>query len=450
MRRRRWSGAPLRGAQHHTLPTRLWGLVLGGLAWSSEHEALLYGLSALLAGVNLVVASSSDYRAWALVATPAYALAAMASLALRRVGDPKHVARARRIIAGLLLVSVVIAPLAQAVVARALALPGVHAQAEVAVIERCGDRVAAGHDCYLAHPVGAGTAVRSAAPSSDASAFVPYLPAMAIFGLANASSLPLVLRDARIWMVAFTLVVLILGAKAAKLPRQDRWMLIVALCVLPSGALPMVTGGDDLPVVALLAVGLLLAGRRPRLASLAFAGALTLKLTAWPVVAILLLVRDPAVERRRLLVPAFLLGGAVDLVGIVANPSAFILNNLLFPLGFTPVRSPAQSPLLGQLMISLTPRVWHQELVGILVMTGVVATAIVVRLAWPLNLDRAIVAAAAIFTLAVVLAPQTRFGYLLYPFDLLAIVAIRRSATPAPTSPCPAREPAQLETLAAD
>ena len=55
--------------------------------------------------------------------------------------------------------------------------------------------------------------------------------------------------------------------------------------VLPTGALPMVTGGDDLPVLALLFLGLVLAAkRRPALAGLVLGLSGTLKFTSWPVI----------------------------------------------------------------------------------------------------------------------------------------------------------------------
>lgn len=390
-------------------------------------DTLLYGVAAVIAGLNLVVASGGDYRAWAVIATPLYALAAIASIILDRVGDAARATRWRHGLTLVLLIGVVVVPLGAAVVARALALPGLHAQAEVAVIERCGDRVLHGHDCYLTHPTTAGTPAGSASPTLDANAFVPYLPGMALFGLPNGLPLPTILRDARVWMSAFTVAVLAVGAWLARLAPAQRWRLLLLVVVLPAGALPMVTGGDDLPVIALLATGLLLAETKPRTAGAALGLAMAFKLTAWPIVALVLLVRDPAVDRRRLTPPIVPIGGGITLLGAAINLRAFVTNDIRFPLGLTSVRSPAQSPLLGQALVSLAPSE-HRIIVVGLVAIGLAATLLLIRAAWPLTIDRAILVAALVLLLATVLAPQTRFGYLLYPFDLLAVLVLRRSS----------------------
>lgn len=389
-------------------------------------DTLLYGVSAVIAGLNLVVASGGDYRAWAIVATPLYAIAALASLLLDRIGDVEQATRWRHRLVLILLVGVVVVPLGDAVAARALALPGIHAQAEVVVIERCGDRVLHGHDCYLTHPTTAGSSVSSASHALDANAFVPYLPGMALFGLPNGLPLPTVLRDARVWMSTFTVAVLAFGAWLARLAPAQRWRLLLLVVVLPAGALPMVTGGDDLPVIALLATGLLLVETKPRTAGIALGLATAFKLTAWPIVALLLLVRDPTVNRRRLIPPIVAIGGGLNLLGAAINLRAFITNDIRFPLGLTSVRSPAQSPLLGQALVQLAPSEHRLIVVG-LVAIGLASTALLIRAAWPLTVDRAILVAALVLLLATVLAPQTRFGYLLYPFDLLAVLVLRRT-----------------------
>lgn len=188
----------------------------------------------------------------------------------------------------------------------------------------------------------------------------------------------------------------------------------------------MVTGGDDLPVIALLATGLLLVETKPRTAGIALGLATAFKLTAWPIVALLLLVRDPTVNRRRLIPPIVAIGGGLNLLGAAINLRAFITNDIRFPLGLTSVRSPAQSPLLGQALVQLAPSEHRLIVVG-LVAIGLAGTALLIRAAWPLTVDRAILVAALVLLLATVLAPQTRFGYLLYPFDLLAVLVLRRT-----------------------
>jgi len=399
-----------------------------------EHDTLLFAGATVLAGVNLVVAAGADYRSWALLATPAYALATAASWGIARMRDAAAAERLRGYLTLAMLVATVLAPLAAAVVARSLALPGVHAQAEVAVIEHCGSRFVHGHDCYLTHPTTAGTAVASASLGLDRSAFVPYLPAMGIFGIPSGLGLPAILRDARVWMVAFTLGVLLAAARLARLSPAERTRLLRLVVVLPVGALPMVTGGDDLPVIALLLAGILLVASRPRLAGLALGLALAMKLTAWPVAALLLASHELWRERRRILPGVLGIGLGANAVGLALGPTAFLTNNVRFPLGFTSIRSPAQSPLLGQALVSLFPAD-HRIVVSALLGVGILSSALLLGAAWPLTVDRAIVLAAAIFVLATVLAPQTRFGYLVYPFDLLVIGTLRRDARRAREEP---------------
>ncbi len=394
------------------------------------NDVVTYGASALMAGLNLVVASGTDYRQWAAFATPGYVAALLVSLFVRRrVEDPLLAVRVRRVIVLGVFATVVLAPLATAVWDGALGLPGIHAQAEVAVIERCADRMVHGHDCYLSHPTTAGVPISSTTTMADASAFVPYLPAMGLFGLPNGLGLPAGLSDARLWMTGFAIAVLVAAAALARLGATERWRLFTLIVVLPSGALPMTTGGDDLPVVALLVAGLLLIETRPRSAGVAFGLALAMKLTAWPIVGLVLLSRDPLVHRRRVAVTALTLGLGVTALGAAWNPAAFITNELRFPLGLTAVRSPAQSPLLGQALVELFPS-WHHVIVAGLLCVGVGLAGLMVWAAWPLSLDRAILLAAAVVALATILAPHTRFGYLLYSFDLVAVLVVRRPRRP--------------------
>ena len=92
-------------------------------------------------------------------------------------------------------------------------------------------------------------------------------------------------------------------------PRTDaRNRAFMALTALPTAALPLATGGDDMPVAALMLLGLVaLQRRRPVLAGLALGAASTLKFTSWPVV-LLALFAVSDLHRRRA-VGALLAGG---------------------------------------------------------------------------------------------------------------------------------------------
>ena len=389
-------------------------------------DGWLYLVSALFAGLTAVAAGSSDYRSWGEVASITYAAAALVCVAVARVAPstrhpPRVSAVARRVVVVLVLGGAVLAPLAAQLVWRVEGVPGQHAQPEVAVVERAADRVAHNEDPYLAHPTTVGTGPRTDAKQIDENSFFPYLPGMVPFGLVNAVKLPPELQDARVALTGFTLVV---GAVAllwsdASLGRRGRALQF--LVVLPSGARPMVTGGDDLPVLALMLLGVVLAEqRRPVLAGIVLGLSGTLKFTAWPLLVLMLFaVRDP--EDRpapiRFGMAAALVVAPVLGVGVLLDPASFFDNVVRFPLGLTRVHSPAASPLLGQVLVSADPR--HKVLItAALVVVG----AVVVLVAFVRYRPRT-PAAVVRFTgfamaLATLLAPATRFGYLIYPVNM--------------------------------
>ena len=185
----------------------------------------------------------------------------------------------------------------------------------------------------------------------------------------------------------------------------------------------MVTGGDDLPVLALLLLGVVLAERRrPSLAGVAFGLAATLKLTAWPALVLMTFaVRDKdgrpapwryASGRRsspscRRSSPAWRSG-----------PEAFFENVVSFPLGLAHVKSPAASPLLGEVLTTVFPGD-RRVVTAVLGFTGLVL--VVAYLARHTPRTPAEVCAATAFVLfaATVLAPATRFGYLIYPANFV-------------------------------
>ncbi len=387
---------------------------------------MLYLGAAVLAASNFVAAAGLDYRQWGLIATVPYLFATLISFFLRRSRSTASFRNSvRRALTLAVFLLAVLLPLTLLVVQRAQAIPGVHAQAEVAVIERCGDRVANNQNCYLSNPTTAGFGVNSASRLLDSKAFVPYLPAMAIFGLPNAAAIPTPLRDARVWMATFSLVVVVAAISISRLSREARWRIFQIALVLPTGALPMVTGGDDLPVISLLLLSAILLHRKRWLPSgIAMGAAVAMKLTAWPVAVLFLL----AMLRERQGLRSYASGiGAVALpvltAGALVNPKAFLTNELLFPLGLTSIKSPAQSPLLGQEIFNLFPS-YHLLVDAILVGAGALAMLLIYRRLKPRTLDAVLALAAAGFLVATLLAPATRFGYLIYPANLALWAAI--------------------------
>lgn len=391
-------------------------------------DALLYFAAALFAAVvGFVTTGHPDYQTWGQIAVGAYAAGAlMCALVVvrhrRRPLSPHRVSWLRRFVFLAVLAGAVLAPLGAEMTWRAEAAPGAHAQAEVVVIERAGDRAAHGHDPYLRHPASAGVPASSDTPAFDANTFFPYMPGMVSFGLTNALPLPKVLRDARFTLALFTLLIgaAALYASGARLSECGR--VLQFLIVLPSGALPMVTGGDDLPVVALALLGLVLAQRRkPVGAGLALGFAASLKFTAWPLVVLLAFAARDRDGRhawgRYGTAVASVVGPAVAL-GLALQPGAFIENVIRFPLGLAKIKSPAASPLLGHLFVNLVPA--HKTVVtaSLLALGAAIAVAWLVRYP-PRTPAAAARATAFVMVVATVLAPATRFGYLLYPANFV-------------------------------
>ncbi|MGH9303056.1 MAG: glycosyltransferase 87 family protein [Acidimicrobiales bacterium] len=398
-------------------------------------DAILYLLSGAFAGGTLAVAISADYREWAAMAMGPYLAAGVISLfAWRHRRDEGRAGTLQRLRGGVivaLLFATVVIPLAFQLVWRADSRPGAHAQPEVAVIERAGDRAARLQDPYPSKPASPGISPSSDRRSVDANSFFPYLPGMVPFGMTNALDGPAEATDARVALAGVTILIAVLALLLAPGDKDGRWRTMQMLIVFPTGALPLVTGGDDLPVLALMLLGLVLAARRrPVLAGVALGLSGTLKFTAWGLLLLLALgVRDPSGRRAGGRYLATALGVAVPVVGlgVIAGPRAFVLNVIEFPLGLTKVRSPAASPLPGQELIALLPHIAN-ELTVLLVLAGVAA--VVWGLVSYTPRDPAAVArfTALAIVLATLIAPATRFGYFIYPLNLFVWTSVLTSA----------------------
>ena len=251
---------------------------------------MLYVVAAGFAFLTSAFAVSSDYRSWGWFAGIVYVVAAVASFLAARIiagsmrqgaPDSEHgtqIFAARKVIVALVVCGAVFAPLAAEVGWRAEGSSGAHAQPEVPVIERAGDRVAAGHSPYLANPTQVGNDASSDSKGIDVASYFPYLPGMAVFGLTNALAWPVALTDARLLIVAFhdrrhgtrvTARVVEQREAITSPPVRRR---------APTRGPTARHRGDDLPVIALVLLGLVLAARRsPILAGLALGCAATLE-----------------------------------------------------------------------------------------------------------------------------------------------------------------------------
>ena len=307
----------------------------------------------------------------------------------------------------------------------------------------------------------------------------PYLPVMTIFGLPHALAGPGVLTDPRLWAGA---VFAGLAALALRVQRsRPAGRAGVFLLASPFFAFPIAVSGNDLPVIGLLCLGLAFAGpprrdlaqpaaadglagagRRgyraryqgmyrasPVLAGLAIGLASAMKATAWPaiaVVAALLWATGGPAGRRS--ARNFLLTVVAVLLAAVgpwalADPGALAQNTILFPLGLTRVKTPATSPLPGHLLAGTG----HAGYLIAVAALGLAAAAIVVSLVLrpPATSAAAAVRLALGLALMFAFAPDTRWGYFVYPAGLCAWSWL--AGRPGPGPGPQARQPVAAEPV---
>jgi hypothetical protein len=408
--------------------------------WAPEiGDALLYGASAVFAGATALFSGIALYRVWGEIAAGPYLLAAVVAgiFALRRRfraadADPK---RGRRLgirlgLIGFLLLAATLAPLALEVSLRGHGSPTQHEQPEVLVIEQAGARLAHGQDPY--HAMVEHGRVVSAVPGEPSyESFFPYLPLMAVFGLPASARHPIELSDARILFSVVTLLVVALALLLCRGPREGKVRTLQFLAVLPTAALPLATGGDDMPIVALLLLAMVLAQRRrPGWSGLVLGVASAMKFTAWPLAAFALFAARDREGRRapgRMALGMAVVAGPVVIPFILQNPHAFVANVILFPIGLAGVASPAASPLPGHLLVSAFPDLHRVLPLTVAAIGGAVLVHRLFRHP-PATTAEASTLAAWVMLVAIVFAPATRVGYLLYPIDFFVWAHMLKAA----------------------
>src|ERR1017187_5580508 len=336
--------------------------------------------------------SNSLHRLWGMIAACAYLAASVAVLAWKSRGIDLALLLS---VAGAL-----VAPLF-------LNAASGRRQPEVAVINRSA--------LQLVHHQSPYQSVASLATVHDPNAYNPYLPVMSLFGVPRALFGPGVVTDPRIWfglafLIFFGLAVAVAGAR-----HVVRWTLFVA--ATPVIAFELAVGGTDVPILALMCLGLALLWRRPKhvLAGLAIGVAAAAKATAWPAVvvaAVLIGVRDGRGPMLRFL--GATIAACAALIGPVAIlwPSALVANTIMFPLGLASIKSAAASPLPGH-AIAETGHVGHVIAIALLVLAGLaIMVSLVVRP--PRDVPSATWRLVIGLTLMFLLAPATRFGYFIY------------------------------------
>jgi hypothetical protein len=406
-----------------------------------EHEwpaALLVGC-ALFACAVAAISADAAQRLWGELAAPSYGLAALVALAGRRRGLPLAVA--------ISVTGAVLIPLAWMASTRM-------GQPEVSVVIRSAQ--------LFLHQ---GTPYERASALATAHgpyAYNPYLPALAFFGLPHAWFGGGLLTDPRVW---FGVVFLAAFGTALRLSGVRRpWLWAVVVTASPVIAYPLSTGGDDLPVLALICLGLALlrpapglddtapadtapADRAPDgaapgrtgglttqrifLAGLALGLASAMKATAWPALAVAVVLVLVCAGRRAaawLVLVTLCVPLAVDGPVLFAQPSSVVSNTILFPLGLTKVQSPAATPLPGHLLVEAWS--WgHYAAIGLLLLAGLAIAAWLV-LSPPRDERAAGWRLVVGVTLMFAFAPASRFGYIVYPLGLAAWLLLSSLQSP--------------------
>lgn len=385
-------------------------------------DAALYFGSCVFALLTFTISRIPLYRWWGEMAVLPYLLASLAS-AWTIFHPPRRRSASRIIIASLVFLAAVLLPLLAQIVDQAGSLSTIaHAQPEVLVIEAAGSRLVKGKALYpVISAARAGAGIASSVPATNA--FFPYLPGMALFGIVSALvRTPAALGDPRLGFLLITLVAT--GLALAWRPKTQRSPMLAfqAMAVLPTAALPLVTGGDDIPVVALMALGIvLLARQRWGWSGMVLGMAAVLKFTAWPLVIIasmVLTMRNGWRAGLKLAFPAltimvWTLGGQ-----IVHNLSALVNNVIKFPAGLASLGSPAASPLPGHILAGIW-KGYPKIAFGLGIAVGI-ATVIWIIYRTPRVHTGASWISALVLFIAILIAPATRVGYLLYPIDLAA------------------------------
>jgi hypothetical protein len=307
-----------------------------------------------------------------------------------------------------------------------------------------------------ADPPAAGMAVivRSAAlllqhgspylPSQQVSSWLsynPYLPVMALFGLPRAAGLSGLAGSPGLWLTLATAALLAAvfwnavphPARQCSACRRDVLRCTALAVASPVIALNLAVTTTDPPVLALMLLALTMASRPSRVgrAGVILGVACAMKATTWlavPVIAAMFWSRDGARAAGRF--AATSVAAAVAIIAATAPAalinSAIVQNTVLFPLGLTRDKTPAQSLLPGHLLATAGP-VGHMISVGLLLAAGLaVAASVVIRP--PRDVPAATWRLALGLALMFTLGPADRFGYFIYSLGLLGWLAVTRQA----------------------
>lgn len=374
----------MRAVRVRVLSSRPAAALRAALQDTDRSLALVLAAFAVFAAVYAGVTGLGPHREWAVAAAVGYAVAAVAMLL-----------RARRFAGAALGLGTVLLPLAYEVA-------GGVANPEMGIL-----RAAAGR--WLA----SGTPF-PAPGGGDPNAYNVYLPGLALFGMPSAVFGDGPATDPR-WYLLLAAVALFAWLGRA-------WPVTLLLCC-PFVALQLVTGATDVPVLGCVCAALVCAERgRAVLGGVLGGLAAGMKAFAWPAVVVLLVLvwaRSGMRTCLRCTGSCLVVVAALLLPAIVADPRAFLVNAIELPLGGLDVWLTAGSPFPGHLLASSVPG-GSTIAAALLGLAAVVLGGLLLRRP-PADARSAAKWLAAGLLVAVLLAPSSRPGYLIYPLGLLAL-----------------------------
>lgn len=359
-----------------------------------RRDAAIYLVFALLAAATAILTAGESFRSWGELAAAGYLLGAVAALLLGR-----YAARERlriRLLAGVVIAVLVVPLLVQISFGIEVSEVGIAREAGARLLETGSPYPTAEELDRLSGPLAY-------------QAYNVYLPALALFGLPAAFFGETPFTDPRLFFVAAGVGALLASGRGA---RPILWV----LCVAPV-ALTVVSGANDLPVLGLICLGLVLTHRGKALgAGVATGFAAAMKVHAWPAFPVCLIYVAARHGRRAALksLAAFAATMAV-LVGVPAamDFEAFVINVVRLPLGLEEARLLANTPLPGQVLAASGP-------IGRTITVTLLVVAVLAVLAWliarpPHDLVATAGRLAILFVVGILLAPQARLGYFIYP-----------------------------------
>jgi hypothetical protein len=374
-------------------------------------DAACYAASTVFAALVWRLADVPLQRWWGGVAIWTYLGAIVVALVLSRTAL-RH--GARLAVAVAVLAGAAVAPLGLAAADRGPGDRGATTQSEVLIVEEAATSLLDGRDPY-ATEFDRGPLADRPEPTRT---HVPYPPGMLVFGAPRAIAGPGPLTDARVWFLLASLAIAIPSIRRMRTDDDGRLLVFQVLFVLPTGAMPIATGGHDVPVLAALLASFVLAdGGAVTSSGLAAGVALAMRQTTVLALPFLSALAPPG-RRVAQLAAAFLVALLVTIPFLVWDAGDFLEDVVRFPLGLGSGSSSARTPTLGSLLIDAVPSMSTAITIALVIgIAAIVAALVAIRP--PRSAAQACVRAAGAYGAAIVLAPAARFGYLVYPLSLV-------------------------------